>query len=216
MGLGPLPPAANILRAAFTGLKSLEPWANILNFAWSGATPTISTLTTIAGLMVDAWEGHVSLNQTHDTAFNGIKLTDMTSPSGAQVELNNFTFAGLNGEDPLPSSVAVLVDYPVNLRYRGGHPRSYVVAGGDGDLSPGAGNWNVWNNAFLANFATDWANFITTCEGLSSGGTNIDHLKCVRYHHNGAYIIPPLQLDLEGFTVSEQVASQRRRVGRSK
>lgn len=216
--LGPLPPAANILRIALSGVKSLQPWANILHAAWSGTTPTVSNLTAIAGDIQTLWDAHMRPVQTVDTALHQVKLTDLTTDTGAQVEAP-CDIPGSNGEDPLPSSIAVLIDYPVALRYRGGHPRTYLVAGGDGDLEPGAGDWNTWNPTFLASLGGRWQAFTDGISAISEGGTNVDHLKLVRYIHKPhggvpAYLIPPEQFDLPSFTTSSTVASQRRRTGR--
>lgn len=213
MGLGPLPPAANILRTAISGLKSLEPWANVLHFAWSGATPTVANLHTVAVDIANLWNTYMAPRQTSDTAMTGIKLTDLTTSMGAQTE-DPFAVYGTNGEDPIPNQVCVLVDYPVALRYRGGHPRTYVVAGGDGDLTPGSGNWNQWNDSFLAAMGTSWQDFTDGVSAISVGGTNIDLLKGIRYVHAGIYLPVPIQLDLPSFTIGQVVATQRRRTGR--
>jgi hypothetical protein len=204
-----------VLRIAIEGIKSGAPWANILHAAYTGSVPSVATLHAVATDIANLWAAHMQPRQTSDTSLETIKLTDLSSAMGAQVE-DTHSITGTNGEDPLPSSVAALVDYPVALRYRGGHPRQYLVAGGDGDLFTLGLDWNQWNTAFLAALGTSWQNFTNGLSAISEAGTNLGELVAIRYLHDKAYLVPPIVLPLPSFTLSVLVASQRRRTGRKK
>jgi hypothetical protein len=110
--------------------------------------------------------------------------------------------------------VCVLVDYPVSLRYRGGHPRTYIVGGGDGDLDTAGSDWSAWNSSFTTAVATSWAAFISGIEAITVGSTVMGTQCCVRYINAGAPLVAPIVLPLASFSVQTQLASQRRRIGR--
>lgn len=209
-----LPPAGKVLRIALQGIKSAENWANILHFIYSGANPSVADVTSIAARVITEWNTYMKPRATADTTLETVKVTDLSSASGAQVESAAGPIVGTNAEDPIPGSACFLVDYDVSLRYRGGHPRTYIVGGGDGDLDTGAANWSVWNASFIAAMATSWTGFTTHISGFTAGSTTIGDQCAVRYKSAGVPLVTPIVLDLPTFNTESRVCSQRRRLGR--
>jgi hypothetical protein len=210
MGI-PLPSPGQILRVALQGAGDIYPWANILHWAYTGATPSVATLDTIADDIAGAWETDMASIYTVDNSLITTKVTDLSSAFGAQVERDTGV-TGTNGEDPIPNNVCTLITFPVALRYRGGHPRTYLAAGGAGNQA--TDSVTEWNSGYITEVTTAWANFTDAVSVLSVGGCDLGDLVCVRYFSEGALLTDPIVLTLPTFEVSNRVASQRRRVGR--
>jgi hypothetical protein len=211
MGLGPLPSVPNMLRLALNGAGDIYKWANILHFAYTGGPPSVANLVTLATDIGSLWQDHVAPLVTADNSLFTTKLTDLSSDTGAQVDVSTGV-DGTNGEDPIPNNVATLITYPVDRRFRGGHPRTYLNAGGAGNQE--SGSVTDWNSGYLTEVANGWGAFTDGVSALSAGGVSLGAQCCIQYLHDGAYLTPPIVLTLPTFEVSTSVASQRRRVGR--
>lgn len=209
-----LPPAGKVLRVAVQGIKSFENWANILHFLYTGANPSVADVTTVANDVVGFWNTYMKPRATVDTTLESVKVTDLSSAAGSQVEVAAGPIVGTNAEDPIPGSACFLVDYDVSLRYRGGHPRTYIVGGGDGDLDSAGVDWSIWNPSFIAAMATSWSGFTTHISAITVGATNLGDQCAVRYRSAGVPLAVPIVLDLPTFNTESRVCSQRRRLGK--
>jgi hypothetical protein len=108
------------------------------------------------------------------------------------------------------------------VRYKGGHPRSYLYVLGNADLT-GAMKWTSPATQEVRN---DWVDFLIACGALHQGTTQLTGFVTVRY--KGKYLPnggpPHFYLDnplvnpvvMAGVIGHEQIASQRRRIGRER
>lgn len=224
MGLGPLPPIANMLKVVIRGVVDEAlgyPWANILHFAYSGTAPSNAVCATIAGDVASQWLTHMAPECPSPTELTSVVVTDLTSDSAGEGEWLG-TFAGSRGDDSIPANAAVLISYPSAVRYKGGHPRQYLYVLGNADLTGAA----EWTSAATAEVQTHWQAFLSGVAALSVSGTSLTSFNSVRYY--GKFLPnsgpPKYRLTtpvVNPITISEavakqEIASQRGRVGRRK
>jgi len=211
-----VPAVAKIIVSGVTGAAIDRVWNNIFHASYTGTTPTETILNSIANSLYNAWiDTGPSSIQTADTTLQSVEVVDLASDTGASGFVSEEN-DGTNGEDPLPAQVCTLVSYDITRRYRGGHPRTYVNAGGDGNLL----TMNQWNDGYIAEATAAWNVFFSALTGTASGGFSLTGPVCVSYVDREVNPVPPyrrttpLVEPILGFTVDQLLATQRRRIGR--
>ena len=214
-----LPPVPGVVKIVASGDTPVNNWANVFHATFTGASPSFATLSTIATDLSNEWSAPNSIQtlQTADTFLTKITVTDLTTDMGAEGVWEG-SIQGTNGEDPLPGNVCTLVSYQISRRYRGGHPRTYLNAGGDGNLQD-MSHWNTGYVGDVVNAMNIWCNALYT---VTSGGTSLTAQCCVSYVDRASNPIPPYRravplVEVIGngvFKAEAQLASQRRRIGR--
>jgi hypothetical protein len=216
----PLPSVPNVIKAIIQGNsgESTEiPWANILHFAFTGASPTEAVIAAICSAIATQWGTHMSPEQVNNVTQNEVAAFDLTSPTAASAA--DFTVnPGTRGDDEIPAQTAYLVDYPIARRYRGGHPRNYLMVGGNADFLDAA----HWSTAFTAEALSHWNAFLTAIIGVAHSGTTLTGLVNVSYISKEENPVPPYRrtvpvvdtISLSTMVGEQQMASQRRRIGR--
>lgn len=205
------PFVANVLKVVYNGTVGPFNWAIVTHCSWSGTTPTAAILNALAADIHTAWAASMKPEIASSCVLSAITLTDLTNSSGAQgvVSPNE---AGTNGGVCTAGNTAVLVTYPSSIRYRGGHPRTYLLPpiqsqlADDGHITTG----------FATAIATAWNAVLATYYGSSSGGTTLAGQCAVSYVTALAPRVTPLVMPIaqSSITVHTQLASQRRRIGR--
>jgi hypothetical protein len=206
-----LPPIANVLRLAISGTVGTHNWVNILHFLWSGSPPTVPSLGTWNNDVVTSWTALVTPLQDTESTLTGVLSTDLTSSSGAQVE-TAADVPGTRAGGQLPANACCLVDYPVSVRYRGGHPRTYLNIGVEADLDTPS----TWGDSFVAAVVSAWEGFLGSITDTTIDGMVLGAVGTVSYRHALAPRPEPIFLVYTGggLTVQKELASQRRRIGR--
>ena len=212
-----LPAVANVLKVAYTGTLGAFNWAVINHCSWSGTTPTVAILDTLAGDLEAIWAAHMIAHFNAPVVLTKVTLTDLTSSSGAQGNWSG-TEAGTRGGSTTPANAAVLINYPSSFRYRGGHPRTYLPPGDAADLV----DTSHWTTAYQAGVVASWTDLTAGYYGTSSGGTTLGGQCAVSYVYTpvggspGTRRTTPVVMPIaqNTFNVIQQVASQRRRIGR--
>lgn len=218
----PLPPVPNVLKVVVQGNTSeTEPvtWANILHFQYSGTPPSNATCNVIAGEVSTQWATHMAPECPSPTVQNLVEVFDLTSSTSGSGASFTST-AGTRGDDEIPANAAMLAVYPLSRRYRGGHPRSYLLVGGNADFLDAA----HWSTAFTAEVQTHWAAFLSALVGYSTAGCTLSELVNVSYYSKEENPVPPYRrttplvdaLNVATMYTEQQMASQRRRIGRKR
>ena len=208
----PLPSIANVLRVAIAGTCGLRQWANIMHVSFALPQPLEAALTAYCQALSNSWETNIAPLQDTNTHLNSVKATDLTSETAAQGEWDA-TVVGTRVGGPIPASAAALLNYGIDARYRGGHPRTYLLAGVDSDLLTN----NTWNVGFTDAVQAGWVAFLNDMTTFSMpGGTELLSVGCVSYTRNKAKRTPPV---FYGFTSNtgpqQELATIRRRVRRA-
>jgi len=210
-----LPPVPNVLRCFIEGFVDNDDtyrWGNVLYFEFTGGSPTPSNLTALCNDVGTAWNSNVAELCPSPIHLTNVKLTDLTSSTSSEATAST-PHAGTRGDDSIPANAAVLMSYPSGgLRYRGGHPRSYLLAGGNADLEGAA----HWAETFRALAEGKWNDFIATISALSEASISMGQHVAVSYRSGNARRTSPVVLTLGPAAAAAEMASQRRRIGRRK
>jgi hypothetical protein len=215
----PYPPVPNTIRFRLQGSGSGEIWENVLYYQYSGVRPTISSMDALCNSVAAQFAGQMAPMMHTATALeqvNGVDLTDLNGVEGTAVLHTPGTRVG----GTLPLSTSMLVSYPVAARWKGGHPRSYLVVGADADLLDAM----HWVTTFVNGVAAAWNTFLSNVTGLTSGGTTLSGHVTVRYHgkfltNNGPphYVLAtpiPYQIAANTAFAHAQLSTQKGRIGR--
>lgn len=215
-----LPSVPGVIKSVAKGVSGEATpldWANILHFAFSGVSPTTAFLTTLAGVVASSWSTHMAPEQVSNCTLTEVDMVDLTSSTSASVD-HPVSVPGTRGSDEIPANVAYLVTYPIARRYRGGHPRNYLIVGGNADFLDAA----HWSTAFTSEVINHWDAFLSAIIGYSSSGTTINGLVNVSYIDKALNPVPPYYrttplvdaINIGTMIGQQQMASQRRRIGR--
>lgn len=215
----PFPPVPNCLQVQIQGSIPGEIWENVLHFSYTGPPPTVSTLTTLANSIGLQWSTEVKPLQGVQATQTNVIVTDLSGTSGSQGIAVMGTIGTRTGPEVF-ANASVLISYPSPGRFKGGHFRTYLLAGVSSDMA----NPMNWTSTFTTLVSTAWQGFLGTVIGISAGGNQITQLIGLRRH--GKYLpnagppnyvlTTPIQLPLSAtnIAVHQQVASQKGRVGR--
>lgn len=216
----PLPSVPGVVKIIVNGLTGAaidRIWNNVFHAQYGGTPPSETQLNGIAGNLYNAWiDTGILSQQTVDTTLESVEVVDLSSDMGASGFAALGPSTGTNGEDPLPAQVCTLISYEQDLRYRGGHPRSYLNAGGDGNLL----TMNQWNPGYLSAMEDAFDVWWDAWGSTSSGGFSLSQQCSVSYVNKEINPTPPYRrttpvvLPLLNFSVDQLIATQRRRVGR--
>lgn len=216
---GPFPPVPNVVQVRVQGTTPNELWENVLYVQYSGTAPTAANLSAYALLIQQAWNNNMAAECPSRIIHTNCTVTDLSSNTGAQ-GVSNTSIPGTRGDDLIPANAAVLISYPVSARWRGGHFRQYLLAGGNADNQDGMS----WHAAFVTEVQNHWNNFFLGFIGNTQGGTTFTQHVGVRRH--GKYLPnagPPhyvldnpivIPIAPNSAVAHAQIASQKGRIGR--
>jgi|SRR5215469_2558352 len=166
----PFIPVQATAQAKLFGTVSGHPF----NCIWHFRLPTVSATWTTA-----------QLNALCDGLMNGLKLANgVQSLTGVNVTFSGVTAVGLETSAPavgnssvaafsgslagtdLPPSVSILVQFVINDRFRGGHPRTYMPPSVVGSL---VGSEDSWTPTFITSYNTAFINMIDNGLAANTG-----------------------------------------------
>jgi hypothetical protein len=194
-----------------------------LYFQYTGDSPDGSAC---AGIAEAAYSSLAGLNYLwiDQVTLTGIRCTDLSaSDSGDAVHAA--ATVGTNSDAFVSAAQALLVNYTINRRYRGGKPRSYFPFGGQGDMSTP----DAWSSGFVNSCQTGLEDFFSTVQGTVVDGTTVSNHCNVSYYSGFTVVTPagkraknvstlrvtPLVNTVVTLDVSPRLASQRRRIPRA-
>jgi hypothetical protein len=222
-----LPPApatirVDILYSIGSDLTALDR----LFIAYTGAAPTSAQCVTLAAALYVIFAAEIAVFMGGDNALEGVRVTDLASPTGGQGEHLQHT-VGAAGGGPLGANVAGLASGKIGRRYRGGKPRTYFPVGSDIDMATP----QTWLASFVTNMQAALDAIRADIAVTSAGATVLTHLVNVSYYSGftvrpdppipgvrakniptlrGAPVIDPYI----SWTFEPKLASQRRRLQR--
>jgi hypothetical protein len=215
-----LPPVSKVIR--FDLHQTFGPNARVLDrifLKYSGALSS-ADLATVLTTMRNGWNTNMAPILTPRHTLTSILGTDLTSSTAAQ-NVNSTASVGSNVDTDLPLGTALVIKFKINNRYRGGHPRFYLVGRGIGSLS----NADTWTGATITGVASAFAAFIAAAVLAPPAAvgtlthTSVNYFKGFhsvqlpsgRWRNIPTALGTPLTNDVVAYSVNPQVASQRRR-----
>lgn len=172
-------------------------------------TPTIANLQQIAVAFDPGWAGIFGQYGAQNNYYTGSTITDWSSNAGLQyTSVGTFTQApGGKGVSPHSGQVALLVSYQIAVRYKGGHPRTYLPYVGI------AATQGVSNDEVIASVQTGVVTAMNAMISSMKGNSTLGGQTMVIYRHRQSPALATTY-PFSTFTVGSQTATQRRRIRR--
>lgn len=173
----------------------------------STGTPTLAQLQSIQSFFDGNWPGVWGPMAYTGAQYIGSVITDWSSNTGLQSSsVGAFTpVAGAGGAVANPPQVCALISYQIALRYRGGHPRTYLPWVANNVI--GGTNHDTISSGALTAMTTAMNHYITAMTGSSILGGQTP----VIFLGKNAPATPRI-FPFATFTMQPIVATQRRRV----
>ncbi len=197
---------------------------DILNrwyMSYTGTAPTNGDLDAFCADIDTAMNAHIKPLQAASIDYTGSDAEDLSSPTGAVGISGNGYTGSRSGTGPGVATCFV-IKKKIARRYRGGHPRLYLVCGTVADFS----DINTWGTAFGASVVAGWAAVIADLQAVPwSGGGTLDDVN-VSYFEGFTNVtrpsgrmdsVPKLRVGgpvvdpITAYTANLQMGSQRRR-----
>lgn len=151
-----LPVVPNVLKVRFNHTYGTE-----VNTGWSlhmqyTNAPTQAQLDGLCTASGNSWNSHLAPSHNPAVTLTSVEGIDLADKAGV-VSSVAMSHAGTLGGAQLSANAAMLVNFAVKRRYRGGKPRIYVPAGSTASLATP----QTWNAAFLTAFQSGFSALMT-------------------------------------------------------
>jgi hypothetical protein len=217
----PLPLVPDVIKAQVQWSDATDTSVTTTHyFEYSGTGPNATDAANLATVLSNAYGANVAAWSPR--TITGVKVTDLATDTGGEGSATS-DFVGTREGADLAGATAVVVNYALDRRYRGGKPRSYLPWGVTTDLS----SRQSWASAFTTVVVAAVEGIMSAMVGTTEGGTTItNHANVSYYAGNTATIDPvtgraknrpkrrvdgPLVNPIVGVAVSVIPGSQRRR-----
>lgn len=205
-----LPAVPGVLKVEFLWEYGDKAAANVTHWAFSGTPPAIEDFVSEVATSGAVAGGAASGVFGADVSFTGCRVTDLSSDVGFVVENDDVT-AGVRTGLTLPANSAVLAQYSISRRYRGGHARQYLPFFTGTDLQTP----QTWNTASIDEAVGAWGAMLDAVLGATVSGYAVTQQVQVGYRPVGSVPKTSALVDAVHFvTCAVEVASMRRRDGR--
>ena len=191
---------------------------------YTGSAPTNAQMVTFATAVASAVNTDLSSQYCNQCTLTEVIAEDLTSSTGA-VGSATVSYGGSNGSWGGTLSSALLINFLIQRRYRGGKPRIYFPPPSNSQLT----NPDQWSSSFLTTFSTHWGSFMTAVlAAVWTGGGSLSQVSVSYYEGFTAFAgptgryrnIPKLRtggpvIDAVSSTaINQRPANQRRRLGK--
>jgi hypothetical protein len=219
----PLPPVANVFKIQMKGKTGGKfNWANVFHVPFSGGVPSIGNCEAIASEVIASWTANWAPLCPTSTELTEVVVTDLTSNTAAEGTVTAAVL-GTSSFDKIPANACHLVSKLIEARYRGGHPRTYQFIGGDGHLLDDG----HWQTSAVTAFLAAWTQLILDIGShgpygsISPGGEVSISYYTTDYTvtpHKRIRRVTPIVYTVvaDGYHGNQEIASQRRRIGRKR
>lgn len=194
-----------------------------LHFKYSGTAPADASCIDIASAFRSAWNNAWLGHLVNESSHEGVSVTDLTTPTSGFGQSLIHTLGTANPPG-VPAGTALLVNYSIARRYRGGKPRSYWPLMVAADLASSSS----WILATLATMTSEWqTSYLDAMIGSTIDGCVIGEQVNVSYYEG--FTTPPVAPGrraknistpravaitpdpITAFVINPKPASQRRR-----
>lgn len=210
MALKPFVPVANHCRVKISGTHLGGPFNNLFYIRYQGSPPDQASLTALAA-QISSDYGLAFGPVIHTlTVVQRCDIWDLSANTGA-LGFDTTTHAGTApSANAMSASMAVAISWQVQMRWRGGHFRTYLPGRVISDLTSGRTLTSTYHDAVL----TAARGFRTAVNGRSLGGATVQ-LAAVRYHHDAGQAYPSgYPLVINDAAIRQRIDTQRRRLGK--
>lgn len=215
----PFPPVPNVNKVVLSGVASNSNWANVIYFRYTGGPPTVPEQSSAATAVANAWNSQISGLMNLQTILKQVDVIDLSSSSSSAATVL-VSHPGTSSVTPLGGNTAMVIKKHIARRYRGGHPKTFLVAKDSDSLF----DQDSWKAAYVTSCANGWVSFISALIVAHGSATWTEEVNVSYYqgYHNVTYpsgrvkSVPtlrstPLVDTIQTYTAETKVGSQRRR-----
>jgi hypothetical protein len=196
------------VQVTVNGQINAMPWANVFHVRYPGTAPQVTDLNALCTAMLSAWGTNFAPLVNTNVSLSGAVASDLTNASAAQGSASAST-AGTRAGTALPNNIACCITWKINMRYRGGHPRTYLPATVSADVATG----RLYTQAYIDLVTPAAAAFRTAVNGIAApGGTYT--MVCLRRTIDRVAQNPAVPVTIQSSLVDHRVDSQRDRLGK--
>lgn len=164
-----LPAAPGVVRLTLP-YKTPRSTASLSRFFvhYTGTAPTAAQLGTYCDAVASALATQFGPLMSGLNSFLPVQGEDLSTATGA-VASGTTTNAGSRAGGAIAPGTALMLQFLIARRYRGGKPKIFLPLGVSADITAGG----VWAPALLASSTTGWSAFITSivAAGWTAAGT---------------------------------------------
>lgn len=167
-------------------------------------------MTSLATGLRNAWNTNIAPVVHTSASLTNTSVTDLTSNLGL-VGVNSTSAAGTQSSTaPMPANVALVASFKIGRRYRGGHPRMYLVA----QTTANTTNSNNWLPAWITSSTTNLTAWMTAVNALTYSSMATIQLVNLSYYIGNALRPTPTFDTISGVQIHSRVDTMRRRLGK--
>lgn len=171
---------------------------------------TVADVNYLAAAVLTSYQNRFKTRMTTAIQIDqceAVALDSSSAPAGVSVSPLRGTITTATS---VPNNVSGILSWKTPLRYRGGHPRSYMPGLSQGDLDDQR-NWTLSATALLA---AAGAGFRTDLNAMSPPDAGVADMCVVHYSRAHVALTPPQIESIIGVQAEQAIGSQRRRLGR--
>lgn len=208
-------PAPGVAQAVITQHMQGHKCNNILHF-YRGATAAWiqSDVQALANALFNSWSNTWKNQHASNVTYNSVSVVDLTNNTPASATSQGAAVNAI-GTGNVSPSLALMVQFNIPKRYRGGHPRCYLPGFESGALSPGE---DTWISAALTAATAGFVTIVNACVAAVAGITHCvpTYTYTTTVAPNGKKIIRTKtgyngQFTVSSYTALPPVRHQRRR-----
>lgn len=201
-------PATNVVMIVIGGGIGAGKWNNIFHAQYSGQAPSVAQLNTLATTLTTSWTTNFAPLVNTGVSLTQVDLADLTNPAASATKTTQ-NVTGTRTGSPLSGQAAAVISWQINVRYRGGHPRTYVPGPVNTDLT-NASLWTTPYKTALLAAANAWR---TTINGLTTGATTYQ-MVAVSFRTNNLPRPTGVPYTINSAVIHGRVDTQRHRLGK--
>lgn len=157
--------------------------------SYSGGPPNSTDLNTLATDVKNSWNTTVGPQVSTAEALHGVTITDLSSDTGAVGVWEGTESGTYSGGSQLTASVCAVINHQTGVRYRGGHPRTYLRCGVfDTDVVNGT---NEWTSTFQGTITSAWQAWIAAILAVSTISITLTNIVNVSWYQGVDTSTPP-------------------------
>lgn len=219
----PLPSVPGVLKVSFRFTVDEDTNATVRwHVSYTGTAPTNAVATSIATGIYGSAAAQFPNVMADSVSLQEVTVEDLSVPSGG-IGSHTAGTGGSRGASRLPAGAAVMINFPIARRYRGGKPRSYFPVGVSGDLTDA----QSWGATLISDVFTAVGVVLAYCNGTVISGTTLAGWVNVSYYQGFTSVTNPITGRTKDvpkirtgaipvdpattYSVHPKVASQRRR-----
>lgn len=184
-------------------------WAQIFYLNVTGTGVVAADLNTLCTTIGNAWNTRFAPQVTSNVVLTGLQIVYIPSVGNEVVGSATRSNAGTRaGPDIADASACYVINWHISAYYRGGHPRTYLPAPVQADMT----NGSTINSTQLSAVATAASNFLSDVNAATTTNISALQMGTLSFQTGNVWRNPPIFRPYTGVSMRTILGSQRRRL----